>query len=171
MSVVCVYVCVCVWRRRWQPTPIFLPGKSHEQRNLVGYSSGGCTRVRHDLGLYNNYVYMCMWGLPRWFCGKEPACQCWRCKRLEFDPWVGKIPWRRAWQPTPLFLSVKSRGQRSPVACSSWDHRVRHEWATGHTAHTHVHTHKYIYIYVYILYLMLIQCSFINNIPFASPPW
>ena len=29
--------------------------------------------------------------------GKEPACQCRRCKRHRFDPWVGKIPWRRAW--------------------------------------------------------------------------
>ena len=38
------------------------------------------------------------------FAGKEPACQCRRCKRLEFDPWVGKIPWRRAWQPTLVFL-------------------------------------------------------------------
>ena len=35
-------------KRRWQPTPVFLPGKSHEQRSLVGYSPWGC-RVRHDL--------------------------------------------------------------------------------------------------------------------------
>ena len=33
--------------------------------------------------------------------GKEPACQCRRRKRRRFDPWLGKIPWRRAWQPTP----------------------------------------------------------------------
>ena len=31
--------------------------------------------------------------------GKEPACQYRRCKRCRFNPWVGKIPWRRAWQP------------------------------------------------------------------------
>ena len=36
--------------------------------------------------------------------GKEPACRCSRYKRRGFDPWVGKIPWRRAWQPTPVFL-------------------------------------------------------------------
>ena len=36
--------------------------------------------------------------------GKEPACQCSRHKRHGFDPWVGKIPWRRAWQLTPVFL-------------------------------------------------------------------
>ena len=34
-------------------------------------------------------------------------------KRPEFDPWVGKIPWRRAWQPTPLLLPGESHGQRS----------------------------------------------------------
>ena len=36
--------------------------------------------------------------------GKESTCQCRRCKRCGFDPWVGKIPWMRAWQPTPVFL-------------------------------------------------------------------
>ena len=45
--------------------------------------------------------------------GKEPACQCRRPKRLRFDLWVGKIPWRRAWQTTPLFLPGESHGWRS----------------------------------------------------------
>ena len=45
--------------------------------------------------------------------GKETACQCRRHKRLGFDPWVGKIPWRRKWQPTPVFLHGESHGQRS----------------------------------------------------------
>ena len=48
-------------------------------------------------------------------CGKEPACQ---CERHRFDPWVGKIPWRRAWQPTPVFLPV-DRG-----ACWATVHRI-----------------------------------------------
>ena len=43
---------------------------------------------------------------------KNPSCQCRRHKRLGFDPWVGKIPWRRAWQPTPVFLPGESHGQR-----------------------------------------------------------
>ena len=38
------------WRRKWQPLLVFLPGKPHRQRNLVGYSLRGCKRVRHDLG-------------------------------------------------------------------------------------------------------------------------
>jgi len=45
--------------------------------------------------------------------GKEPACQCRKCKRLEFVLWVRKIPWRRKWQPTPVFLPGESHGQRS----------------------------------------------------------
>ena len=40
-------------------------------------------------------------GFPRGSDGEEFACQCWRPR---FHPWVGKIPWRRAWQPTPVFL-------------------------------------------------------------------
>ena len=39
-----------------------------------------------------------------------------------FDPWVGKIPWRRAWQPTPVFLPGESHGQRSLVGYSPWGH-------------------------------------------------
>ena len=45
-------------------------------------------------------------------CGQEPVCQ---CRRLEFDPWVRKIPWRRAQQPTIIFLPGESQGQRNLV--------------------------------------------------------
>ena len=40
--------------------------------------------------------------------------------RLELDPWVGRIPWRRAWQPTPVFLPGESHGQRSLAGYSPW---------------------------------------------------
>ena len=43
-------------------------------------------------------------------------------KRCRFGPWVGKIPWRRAWKPTPVFLPGESHGQRSLVGCSPWGH-------------------------------------------------
>ena len=59
-------------------------------------------------------------GLPWWLSGKEPACQCRRCR---FNLWVRKIPWRRKWQPTPVFLPGKSRGQRSPAGYSPWGHK------------------------------------------------
>ena len=51
--------------------------------------------------------------------GKEPASQCKRHKRCAFDPWVGKISWRRAWQPTPV-LPGESHGRRSLGGCSPW---------------------------------------------------
>ena len=44
--------------------------------------------------------------------GKETTCQCRRLKRCGFDPWLGKIPWRRKWQPTPVSLPGESHGQR-----------------------------------------------------------
>ena len=53
------------------------------------------------------------WAFPGGASGKEPACWCRNCKRLRFDPWVGKTPWRRAWQPTPVFLPGESLGRRS----------------------------------------------------------
>ena len=55
--------------------------------------------------------------------GKEPVCQCRKGKRCGLDPWVGKIPWRRAWNPTPVFLPGKSHGQRSLAGYSSWDRK------------------------------------------------
>ena len=45
--------------------------------------------------------------------GKEPTCQCKRCRRHGFYPWIGKVLWRRAWQPTPVFLPIEFHGQRS----------------------------------------------------------
>ena len=57
----------------------------------------------------------------------EFACQ---YRRHGFDPWVGKVPWRRAWQPTPVFLPRKSNGQRSLAGCSPLGRRIRHNWAT-----------------------------------------
>ena len=46
-----------------------------------------------------------------------------QCGRPGVDPWVGKIPWRRKWQPTPVFLSGKSHGWRSLVGYSPWGHK------------------------------------------------
>ena len=52
-------------------------------------------------------------GFPGGSDDKEPACQCWRCNKHRCDPWVGKIPWRRKWQPTPVFLPGEFHRQRS----------------------------------------------------------
>ena len=63
-----------------------------------------------------------------------------QCRRPQFDPWVGKIPWRREWLPTPVFLPGEFHGDRSLVGYSSWGHKELDttEWLT----HTHTHTHR-----------------------------
>ena len=55
--------------------------------------------------------------------GKEIHLQ---CGRPGLDPWVGKIPWRRAWQPTLVFLPGESHGRRSLAGCSPRGRRVGH---------------------------------------------
>ena len=45
-------------------------------------------------------------------------------QETRFDPWFGKIPWRKAWQPTPVFLPEEFHGQRSLVGYSLWDYKV-----------------------------------------------
>ena len=61
-------------------------------------------------------------GLSWWLRGEESACQ---CRRRGLDPWVKKSPWRRKWQPTPVFVPGKSYGQRSLAGYSLWGHK---EW-------------------------------------------
>ena len=58
--------------------------------------------------------------LHRWHNGKDSAYQCRRHKRCGLDPWVGKIPRRRKWQPTPVFLPAKSHRQRILAGYSQW---------------------------------------------------
>ena len=56
-------------------------------------------------------------GIPWWL---RQNRICLQCRRHRFDPWVGKYPWRRKWQPTPLFLPGESLGQRSLTGYSPW---------------------------------------------------
>ena len=57
-------------------------------------------------------------------------------KRHSFDPWVGKIPWRRKWQPTPIFLPGRIPWTEEPGGLQSMElQRVRHDWSN--LAHTH----------------------------------
>ena len=58
-------------------------------------------------------------GIPRWLRGKESACQYRSLRRHGFDPWVGKIPWGRKWQPTPGFLPRESPWTEEPVRLQS----------------------------------------------------
>ena len=58
---------------------------------------------------------------------QEFICQCRRHKRCGFNPWVGKIPWRRKWQPTPVLLPGESHGWKRLAGYSPWSHKERTE--------------------------------------------
>ena len=62
---------------------------------------------------------------------------------------VGKIPWRRKWQPTPVFLPGKSHGQRSLAGYSPWGKRVGCDWVTSTVFPLRVYTSMHVYSYVY----------------------
>ena len=70
-----------------------------------------------------------------WHSGKEPTWWCRRLKRLRFDPWVGKIPWRRKRQLTPVSLPGESHGwTEEPGGLQSMGlQRVGHNWSTRST--------------------------------------
>ena len=82
------------------------------------------------MGFWRNSEEQFLWWLLR-------LSVCLQCVRPEFDPWVGKIPWRRKWQPTPVFLPGKFHGWRSLVDYSPWDCKE-----SDMTEHLHLLTYK-----------------------------
>ena len=80
----------------------------------------------------NGFPFQCRWmtlSLVNWWLGgKGSICLSRRCR---VGPWVRKTPWRRKWQPTPVFLPGKSHGQRSLAGYSPWSQkRIRPDLAT-----------------------------------------
>jgi len=73
-------------------------------------------------------------GFPGSLDGKESACNV--RDRPGFDPWVGKIPWRRAWQPTLVFLPGESPWIEEPGWLQFMEQRVGHDWVTKHSTYT-----------------------------------
>ena len=69
-------------------------------------------RMRTKKGGVKLIISRRWWVFPGGAKGKEPACPCKRHKKFEFDRWVGRIPWKRVWQPTPVFFPGESHGQR-----------------------------------------------------------
>ena len=78
--------------------------------------------------MIRRWAYMEM-GFPGGASAKEPACQCRRHKRCGFDPWLGRSPWRRPWQLTPVFLPGKLHGQRRLQATVHRVVRVKYNWS------------------------------------------
>ena len=88
------------WIRKWQLTPVFLPGESHGQGSLVGYRPQG--HKQSDTTEETEHA-------------RTPlVCS---LSRLTF------MHWRRKWQPTPVFLPGESHGQRSLVGYSPKGHK------------------------------------------------
>ena len=110
--------------------------KSPSYREEYSVSSLMCCLPVFKTQKYSVYIVYTQ-GFPGGSSDKEPHQQCRRCKRSGFETWVGKILWRRAWQPTPVFLLVEI-----PMGRGAW-------WATVHgvtksgtwqSAHTHMHS-------------------------------
>ena len=92
-----------------------LGSKRYTKISLSPEIEKGKKKVQKSFG----YLYVNC-GLPWWLRGIESGCQ---CRRHRFDPQVTKIPWRRKWKLTPVFLPGKSHGQRSLAGCSPWGGR------------------------------------------------
>ena len=89
----------------------------------------------------HNDIFLMSRVLPKWCSGNESTCQCRRCKSCGYNPWVGKIPCRRKWQPTPAFLPGKFHGQRSLVGYSPWG--VKESDMTEHSTAEYWHLMKF----------------------------
>ena len=77
--------------------------------SISGSQSDGVTKHHHQMP--DNWLLM-------WCNGKKSACQSKRLRRCRFKSWVGKIPWRKKWQPSLVFLLGKFHGQRSLLGYS-----------------------------------------------------
>ena len=77
-----------------------------------------------------------------------------RQERCRFSPWVGKIPWRRKWQPTLVFLPGKCHGQRSLAGQSPWDCKQLDMTEVTEYAHTCLHSHHLHSTFNILIYLL-----------------
>ena len=109
---------ILAWRISWTEEP-------------GGLQSRGVQRVRHSWAT-NTYIHTRACLVAQLV--KNPTAM----QRPRFDSWVGKIPWRRKWIPTPVFLPGESHGQRSLVGSQSMELQ---ELDTTKPPHHHTHTH------------------------------
>ena len=131
--------CAFIWHNRFQIAfkymilIYFQSNKPEGRRDMVTESLSSFLRYHGQWVAKSKPTPSFVWppppkevfGFPRWLSCKEFTCQHWR---HGFNPWARKIPWRREWQPTPVFLPGKSYGQRSMVGYNpSGRERVRHD--------------------------------------------
>ena len=107
---------------RWRSNHLICQQEQHHQQGRKSH----LPRLSLLIVLKGTSLLICFPGDPS---GKESTCQCKRHKKHKFDTLVvGKIPWRRAWQPTPVFLPRESHGLRSLAGYSPWGRKVEHDW-------------------------------------------
>ena len=102
------------WRRERLPTPVLWPGGFH-----------GVYSPHKELNMTEWLSFISFPG------GSDGKSACLQCGRPGFNPWVGKILWRRKWQPTPVLLPGKFHEWRNLIGYNPWGHRVRHDWVTS----------------------------------------
>ena len=119
------------------------------------------------IGLQSCFSFRCT-GFPGGTRDKEPECQCSRLESHGLDPWVGKIPWRRKWQPTPVLLAGESHGQRSLAGYSPWGCK---ELTTRLSTHKLVQqSDSFIHIHISIFFRVFSHMGYfrvLNRVPWA----
>ena len=113
-------------------------------------------------GLQGSSHALCCWtnsylGFPDGTSGKESPSQYRRCKRWGLNPWARTIPWRRKWQPTPVFLPGESHGQRSLEGYSPVGRKE-----SDMTEHIHTNDHLHLLGPVRILWFLMVR-NFFNE--------
>ena len=100
-------------------------------------------------------------GFPDGASDKEPACHFRRCKRHRFNPWVRKIPWRRARQPISAFLPGESHGQSSLAGYSPRGHKERYRTEVTEHACTHAWWHYKLFC-VFLKFMLKMQPQYLR---------
>ena len=105
------------------------------------FSNGGNFASREHVPMSGDFIirgmYAVMAGFPGGSEGKASICL--QCEKPGFDPWGGKTPWRRAWQPTPVFSPGESPWNEEPGRLQSVGlQRVGHNWASKHSSAQHM---------------------------------
>ena len=114
------WMCRCPLQTLATPSTLFLTCTAVIR---ICTSSGWCNNSHctgRNIELGEDVAYSKPQGLPWWRSDEESSWRCRSCRRRGFNPWVRKSPWRRKWQPTPVFLPGKAYGQRSLAGYSPW---------------------------------------------------
>ena len=121
----------------------FQPRETLSRRSMCTVS--GLQTHAWKLWDYKLCVCVCVFNsikrrFPRWLSGKESICQCQRHRRCGFDPWVRKIPWRREWQPTLVFLleDPMDRGAWRLTVHGDYKELDMTDWLSMHTCVTSI---------------------------------